>query len=412
MTTGTYVSGATPIDGSNHFHSYKAWDGANGRTVSGRAPAKGKTTVKMKWNSYSMRHKSAYSSKVATTMTNPFIGTFTDDESFANVYPNSTAFPTNPFGTAWTTADEYKLLAKLLTKVKGSSYNIGVSLAEVDKLASSVVTTVQTLGFGVADLALGNFRSFARRFGTHPPSYAKERTLRSRDLSGRFLEMRYAWEPTIADTYDAAKAFEALSNGPRSKVFKASRRKMTDYWVDLTYGRIRQSRTVRRIYTYEAYEELAAWRQMGLGNPASILWERIPYSFVLDWFIPIGTYLELIGQVPFLKGRFMRSDIAELVASGRTQTRPNVVFPPNTNTVTDGGDIVARLFWYDRTLLDSLSVPYPSVNVAGAIHGKRIGNAIALAHQLFDRAFTLLSKKSKLAQGLSTAIESISESVQ
>jgi hypothetical protein len=32
--------------------------------------------------------------------------------------------------------------------------------------------------------------------------------------------------------------------------------------------------------------------QIGFNNPINLLWEIIPYSFVVDWFLPIGQYLE------------------------------------------------------------------------------------------------------------------------
>lgn len=370
--------------------------------------------MKHKWNDYTMRHKRASSVTSTTTGYNALSGPFTVVESFANAYPNANAFFADPFTTGyWRTQDEYRLLAKMLAKVKGGSYNIGVSLAEVDKLATSVVGTVKNLGFGALDLASGRVNSFLRRFGIEGSERVQRRVLRAKDISGRFLEVRYAWEPAIADVYDACQAFEALSNGPRSKVYKCGRKRTIPATVALTYGQIDVVLTVKRTYTYEAYEELAAWRQMGLGNPASILWERIPYSFVLDWFIPIGTYLELIGQVPFLKGRWLRTDFSEYICSGRTRTKPNVINPANTNVITNGGDLDARMVWCTRTPLSSApSVPKPSISVAGAIHGKRIGNAIALAHQLFDRAANRMLRRSTLGSKALQAIDASFETNQ
>jgi hypothetical protein len=290
------------------------------------------------------------------------------------------------FWVPWTVQDEYKLLAKLLEKVKGHSFNVGVSLAEVDKLSEGVISTIKTVGLGFGDLAKGNFSSFARRFGASPPSPRAQRSLTTKDFSGRFLEMRYAWEPTIQDTFEAAKAFEALSNGPRQVVIKATHRKKLGLYIPTNYARSRASALRSKTYTYEAYEELSAFRQMGLANPASILWERIPYSFVIDWFIPIGTYLELIGQIPFLKGRFMLSDYFELVSSGKVVDDPLNAYGMQGIKVPD---INLRTQQLTRTLPPSLSVPAPSIRVAGAVQGRRIGNAIALAHQLLNRALPL-----------------------
>lgn len=36
--------------------------------------------------------------------------------------------------------------------------------------------------------------------------------------------------------------------------------------------------------------------QMGLLNPASIAWELVPFSFVIDWFIPVGKYVASLSE--------------------------------------------------------------------------------------------------------------------
>jgi hypothetical protein len=33
----------------------------------------------------------------------------------------------------------------------------------------------------------------------------------------------------------------------------------------------------------------------GIADPASLLWELTPYSFVLDWWVPVGDYLSAAG---------------------------------------------------------------------------------------------------------------------
>lgn len=46
---------------------------------------------------------------------------------------------------------------------------------------------------------------------------------------------------------------------------------------------------------------------MGALDPASILWERLPWSFVVDWWLPIGNYLEARAVANSLKGVFVTS---------------------------------------------------------------------------------------------------------
>lgn len=45
--------------------------------------------------------------------------------------------------------------------------------------------------------------------------------------------------------------------------------------------------------------------QTGFTNPVNLAWELLPFSFVVDWFLPIGPYLETLSQwdgLEFLDG--------------------------------------------------------------------------------------------------------------
>jgi hypothetical protein len=196
--------------------------------------------------------------------------------------------------------------------------------------------------------------------------------------------MRYAWQPAVQDVYEASKAFEAISNGPRQQVFKTSHRYDVDVSTNGNYLAGTARFQLQRTYTYEMYEELAAYRQMGLGNPLSILWERLPWSFVLDWFYPVGTYLELIGQVPLMNGRWMKTDSLRITQVGWNSLHP--FWDPYFELRSPLPVMEVSDFYLDRSVsFDPPSVPPPDLRVAGAVHGKRIQNAIGLASQLFSR---------------------------
>lgn len=390
MTTGSWSVGTINANG---FLAYKAWSG-----VDGKFPAY-PGSRRPRWNQYKMSsHQAMLAARGQPTgdwdrVTVRAYPGLTD--SIQSDSTNSTRVSFSNFSIPqgdvqwtmrWTTALELALQAKLLDKVKNHSYNMGVSLAEVEKLSGTVLTSIKTLTYGLLDLYHGRFTAFARRFGTSPPSRAHQKKLYAKDISGRWLEMQYAVLPTIHDAYEAAKAFEALSDGPRRVTFQVSKRIAYQTLVDSawTVGVIKGH--ARRKYTYEAYEELSFARQMGLGNPASIVWERIPWSFVVDWFIPIGTYLELLGQIPFLKGRFCRSDSLEEYWAGYTEMKKIPFGSGYRQCIKPLNWSKSHWFWCSRTPLSSLSVPIPHVEVHGAVHGRRILNAIALSHQLFIKA--------------------------
>jgi hypothetical protein len=121
-------------------------------------------------------------------------------------------------------------------------------------------------------------------------------------------------------------------------------------------------------------------RQMGVLDPLSVAWEVLPFSFVADWFIPIGTYLENLNQIPFLKGRFMVTAYrrTEGPFSPREDTSLNCV----SQLSLPQGDRFLRI-GLTRTVSTSLNPPLPKFDLGGAASVKRVLNAISLAQLAF-----------------------------
>lgn len=394
MTTNSIKTGTFPVGGTRKYHYAKSWTGGDGKTITNQHEKI------QQWNAYRMSMSKFLSSQpneigtisdlgIYTKRTNHSWNTGGGSDPLALGYATfgdgsiSNTFPNSQFNLVWTNMEELELLQKMLKKVKGHTYDIGVALAEVDKLAGTVLGTIKNLCYGVDDLRKLRFAQFARRFGAKPPRRRANESLVLKDVSGRFLEMRYAWGPAIADAYEAAKAFEAISNGPRRQRFRASRMKTRTADLHTNYGVVQQTVEAKKSYLYEMYEEMDVARQLGLFHPGGVLWERLPWSFVIDWFIPIGTYLSLIGQVPGMKGRWCVSRTLRHTSSGIITQSPEpwawtIASPfPNHNM---------ERFSYERTIQSfPPNVPHPKFRVAGAIQGKRIANAIALAHQKFFR---------------------------
>lgn len=391
MTTGSITTG--PFSTTDKIHYAKAWTGGDGYIIPTRYSSY------PKWNPYLMASAKFHSSipnevgyidpvtHLYVKRTNhswyslgiPTFGGYGPVSGDGSI---STVFPTSAFNTLWTPREELALLSKLLKKVKGHDLDLGVSLAEVDKLAGTVAGTLKNLAYGAIDLSKGRFAQFARRFGAGPPRKDRVEKLRTSDIPARFLEMRYAWEPTIKDCYEAAKAFEEISNGPRTAVTRAGKRKQAKYVGFTNYcPNIPFVVEVRRSYIFEQYEEMAFARQLGLANPATILWERLPWSFVVDWFIPVGTYLNLIGQVPFMKGRWCRTSSLRttLAAIGMERASGRIPAAPNPSAEWE------RFNLERTTTVTPPKVPTPNFRVQGAVQGKRVMNAIALAYQVFNK---------------------------
>ncbi|DAD52246.1 maturation protein [ssRNA phage SRR6050738_3] len=92
---------------------------------------------------------------------------------------------------------------------------------------------------------------------------------------------------------------------------------------------IRTFAQTRFVVEYEVSNEfLATLNSIGLVNPAEIAWESLPWSFVVDWFLPIGNWIHSLNNC------------TGLVFSRGVQSDTKLVEIPFTvlNTSTAGSD--------------------------------------------------------------------------
>jgi hypothetical protein len=130
----------------------------------------------------------------------------------------------------------------------------------------------------------------------------KKAWARTKDASSTFLEMKYGWNPAIYDVYSAMEALDkSWSDEPADvKIKTGSVRTEPLKWTRLgveKYGHVYSSTgNAKEIYTVTGFvrvtdPELRRLASLGLLNPALVAWELIPFSFVWDWFNPIGNWL-------------------------------------------------------------------------------------------------------------------------
>lgn len=121
------------------------------------------------------------------------------------------------------------------------------------------------------------------------------------------MEYKYGWTPLLMEVKGAAEflAQQHVTRPPRFKVHASERR---DYPKTQTTnfvpwgGTIANAQYVEtlvatntatvKIWCELTNPHLSAVQQLGLTNPALIAWELIPFSFVFDWFISVGDFLE------------------------------------------------------------------------------------------------------------------------
>jgi len=117
--------------------------------------------------------------------------------------------------------------------------------------------------------------------------------------TSNWLALRYGWMPLIQDSYNAVGAYESTTVAAKRKrkAFFRGRSKLVRKALSATTGP--SSRIVHTDQVLLRTEAKPTTLQsLGLSNPELVAWELLPFSFVVDWFIGIGTWLELRAVLP------------------------------------------------------------------------------------------------------------------
>lgn len=384
MTTGTYGTPPPSPLAYGLDSLWRNWTGADGKTevVDG--------FLREKWNNYS-------ADVVGCSVNFPYFHIARifkpTGEIFIEDIPVSWNNGTFNFDEPQFYKPAYRpvseCLADLLSQVKGHDFNLGVELGQMKQTVSLLAENLSKLGRAALALRRGDFATAARCLGASPRGSRLNRS----DITGRWLELQYGWLPLVSSCYEAAKAFEALTNGPRKQVFQTARRRKATWDLSTAPGvaSYKVVGYVRTAMRYELKEEMSFTRQLGLQDPLSIAWELTPWSFVVDWFYPIGNYLSLVNQVPKLKGRWLVTDTLKVEKQGVVST-----YTPNSWGGPNWTGVVLRppewRYWMTkvrRTVTESPpEVPKPKLTM-GLNSSRRFWNALALCAQRFKSKHTI-----------------------
>lgn len=317
---------------------------------------------------------------------------------------NNSVLQTSPFDDN----DQLKLINKLREKLQGSDFNASVFLGEGHQTLRMITDSAVRIRKAYVHLRRGDLAGTARslfegssRRPLKPYSSMKNFNASNREnLANNWLELQYGWLPLLSDTQNLAELLAHQLQSPLEMKVSASRTKQasgisTPVYVGynpttLQYGFIatRWSKTERRKVTVFIKERPSPWAVLGLTDPRQVMWELLPWSFVADWFIPIGQYLDARGVSSIYPGQYVQGNLYK----GRnypSQGWTNLNGSANIKTMSQSGFYAtyrehAERVNYTRTVSTSPAVPLPSFKgLAKAASWQHCVNAVALLTQQF-----------------------------
>lgn len=310
-----------------------------------------------------------------------------------------------------TTAQRQAALSRLkmrcLEKIKGQKVHLGNFIAEREQMFRMFTETASKIVRGAAAVKKGQFKKACQILGAGYSSNGKKSKPFSwggksqggfsvkKTFADNWLQLQYGWLPLYSDLYGACEeveqTFEILrqeikGGGGIQYVVAKTRLSDADKYIDPQRPGAWSLRNyiwdlrVKMCYTVDV-ESAAFLGRIGLTNPLSIAWEVTPFSFVFDWFLPIGRYLNTLDATlgcTFVDGSnagFLYTDIEYFRDISYVST-------PNFLSIYKNCTGRARWFAYERQPLSGfpswIDFPVPK-NPISAAHA---ANAFALLTQL------------------------------
>lgn len=304
----------------------------------------------------------------------------------------SSQLPTCKLYRAWTVLDDYALYGKLEEQYDKGEFNAAVFAGELGETVDLLAGRARQLGRALMAAKKGNFakaadvlsRGAANAKNPKPGSKKPRDTGKVQDpqrVSDGWLELQYGWLPLLSDITALADQVARLDT-PRKKRIIAQRKIPYIPNVSALFEQTGGGRYSKQIIAY-IEEDIPSWPQaLGLENPELVAWELVPFSFVADWFLPVGAYLEARAFASRAKGTFIvtetrkwhcRTGDAKLLCVGGNVGRHKILSGISWN----------RSVYVKRTVSTSLpGVPLPVFQNGFTTLG-HIYNAAALIAGIF-----------------------------
>jgi hypothetical protein len=293
-------------------------------------------------------------------------------------------------GTGWTANDTLATVGKLRTAVAGSDFNAGVALGEGREALAMIANSAIRIRTALSMVRRLRFDLAAEALLTTPgPKYGRYHLNSwggkgsSKIMSAGWLELQYGWLPLVQDAKAGAEFLAKVLEFPLMQTYKVRRTKrmnlsIQDGWPQKDIATLGYT----RYQILARLTEVDSIQLSGLSDPLSVAWELVPYSFVADWFIPIGSYLAARGLAQALTGTFVETKTTYTEAS---YSRNDYQTPPYMQTFTPGARTWSRTISMERVVGTSLTVPVPSWKPLSSVASwQHCANAVAL---LVQKAF-------------------------
>lgn len=222
------------------------------------------------------------------------------------------------FGLDHEVIDVYnRLIYKMINQIQSHRVDLGEIFHTRQQTANLVGDTARKLAEALWNATHGQpGRILPSLLGHNPPGGNRIRPPgggRVSSLLGgipnEWLAFQYGWKPLYQDVYNSCQNLLDTYNEPTAPYFTASASatasasdKTLVYDRAVPWGPRYELKCTNRSVKGKAEIHYSIdsrfgsnLSQFGISNPAATAWEIVPYSFVVDWFLPIGPFISAMG---------------------------------------------------------------------------------------------------------------------
>lgn len=277
-----------------------------------------------------------------------------------------------------------------LNKLKDQNIHVGNFLAEGHQTLSMIQSTVKHIAQDVEAFRSRNPSAWKQvlryQTGNTPKRFW-------RCIPNSWLELQYGWNPLMNDVMGAASQLAQKSREVGAlfsvdgfaKEFSYEDLVVTDGFIGVfktPYRRYYERRVKVSLWYSLRNPTLALLSSLGLVNPLEIIWEVTKYSFVVDWFLPVSSWLSaLTGDLGYDFKSGTRSELTKV-----SEYRTGDVTPKAYSGYVfqgSGPHLKSTGYNFDRFVY-SVS-PVPGLYVKNPLSVYHLANATALLAQAFHK---------------------------
>lgn len=279
-----------------------------------------------------------------------------------------------------------------LKRLKDQKVNLGVAFGERAETAELIAHSLGRIVRGIKAAKHLDVKGLAKALALDTSRVGKLKNVKK--PFELWLEAQYGWMPLLSDVHGATTVLKERDSADPTRyivsVHSKAQEKFQEVngpyaWASNTSGAFLDLYNRRDIidacrvslHYYLDNPALAEFASVGVTNPLDVAWELLPFSFVADWFLPIGDYINVLDStLGYIFKGGTATGVRRISGKWFTTGTPAGFNGTASYSLSSGS---YRQFKMSRDVYDGSPTPdLFQLGSWGNLHGYRLNNAISL----------------------------------